>query len=369
MNNKRTVIKVGTSTLTYENGKINYRRIEALCKVLADLQNMGEDILLVSSGAIGVGMGKAGLDARPTETKKKQALAAIGQCELMFMYDKLFGEYNHTVAQILLTRYAVDTDHQKQNIINTIDELLNMNIIPIINENDSLAVAEIKVGDNDKLSSDVALFLDADLLLIFTDEDGLFDDNPKKNSKARLLRFIPEITPAVLALAGAPGETGSAVSTGGMRSKLEAIRAVVNSGANAFLANGMKVLPHEVLFENALGTLFAGKKQKMNSRRRWLSFVSTPKGSVIVDKGGVKALQKNHSSLLPVGVIQVGKHFDAGDLIEILDESGNRIARGIAQYGSDNLILVLGKKTPMVREILGSDIPEELVHKNDLVLF
>lgn len=367
---KRIVVKIGSRILVdSEHGGVRTRYIQKLADSVACLMEHGKEVVIVTSGAVGTGMAELGYAEKPKVMAEKQACAAVGQIDLMYAYREMFRWVQLSCGQILLSADDFRDRTRYKNLQNTIKTMLAKKIVPIINENDSLAVAEIKVGDNDKLSSDVALFLDADLLLIFTDEDGLFDDNPKKNFKARLLRFIPEITPAVLALAGAPGETGSAVSTGGMRSKLEAIRAVVNSGANAFLANGMKVLPHEVLFENALGTLFAGKKQKMNSRRRWLSFVSTPKGSVIVDKGGVKALQKNHSSLLPVGVIQVGKHFDAGDLIEILDESGNRIARGIAQYGSDNLNLVLGKKTPMVREILGSDIPEELVHKNDLVLF
>ena len=367
---KRIVVKIGSRILVdSEHGGVRTRYIQKLADSVACLMEHGKEVVIVTSGAVGTGMAELGYAEKPKVMAEKQACAAVGQIDLMYAYREMFRWVQLSCGQILLSADDFRDRTRYKNLQNTIKTMLAQKIVPIINENDSLAVAEIKVGDNDKLSSDVALFLDADLLLIFTDEDGLFDDNPKKNSKARLLRFIPEITPAVLALAGAPGETGAAVSTGGMRSKLEAIRAVVNSGANAFLANGMKVLPHEVLFENALGTLFAGKKQKMNSRRRWLSFVSTPKGSVIVDKGGVKALQKNHSSLLPVGVIQVGKHFDAGDLIEILDESGNRIARGIAQYGSDNLNLVLGKKTPMVREILGSDIPEELVHKNDLVLF
>ncbi len=367
---KRIVVKIGSRILVdSEHGGVRTRYIQKLADSVACLMEHGKEVVIVTSGAVGTGMAELGYAEKPKVMAEKQACAAVGQIDLMYAYREMFRWVQLSCGQILLSADDFRDRTRYKNLQNTIKTMLAKKIVPIINENDSLAVAEIKVGDNDKLSSDVALFLDADLLLIFTDEDGLFDDNPKKNSKARLLRFIPEITPAVLALAGAPGETGSAVSTGGMRSKLEAIRAVVNSGANAFLANGMKVLPHEVLFENALGTLFAGKKQKMNSRRRWLSFVSTPKGSVIVDKGGVKALQKNHSSLLPVGVIQVGKHFDAGDLIEILDESENRIARGIAQYGSDNLNLVLGKKTPMVREILGSDIPEELVHKNDLVLF
>ncbi len=367
---KRIVVKIGSRILVdSEHGGVRTRYIQKLADSVACLMEHGKEVVIVTSGAVGTGMAELGYAEKPKVMAEKQACAAVGQIDLMYAYREMFRWVQLSCGQILLSADDFRDRTRYKNLQNTIKTMLAKKIVPIINENDSLAVAEIKVGDNDKLSSDVALFLDADLLLIFTDEDGLFDDNPKKNPKARLLRFVPEITPSVLALAGAPGETGSAVSTGGMRSKLEAIRAVVNSGANAFLANGMKVLPHEVLFENALGTLFAGKKQKMNSRRRWLSFVSTPKGSVIVDKGGVKALQKNHSSLLPVGVIQVGKHFDAGDLIEILDESGNRIARGIAQYGSDNLNLVLGKKTPMVREILGSDIPEELVHKNDLVLF
>ena len=367
---QRIVVKIGSRILVdSEHGGVRTRYIQKLADSVACLMEHGKEVVIVTSGAVGTGMAELGYAEKPKVMAEKQACAAVGQIDLMYAYREMFRWVQLSCGQILLSADDFRDRTRYKNLQNTIKTMLAKKIVPIINENDSLAVAEIKVGDNDKLSSDVALFLDADLLLIFTDEDGLFDDNPKKNSKARLLRFIPEITPAVLALAGAPGETGSAVSTGGMRSKLEAIRAVVNSGANAFLANGMKVLPHEVLFEYALGTLFAGKKQKMNSRRRWLSFVSTPKGSVIVDKGGVKALQKNHSSLLPVGVIQVGKHFDAGDLIEILDESGNRIARGIAQYGSDNLNLVLGKKTLMVREILGSDIPEELVHKNDLVLF
>ena len=367
---KRIVVKIGSRILVdSEHGGVRTRYIQKLADSVACLMEHGKEVVIVTSGAVGTGMAELGYAEKPKVMAEKQACAAVGQIDLMYAYREMFRWVQLSCGQILLSADDFRDRTRYKNLQNTIKTMLAKKIVPIINENDSLAVAEIKVGDNDKLSSDVALFLDADLLLIFTDEDGLFDDNPKKNPKARLLRFVPEITPSVLALAGAPGETGSAVSTGGMRSKLEAIRAVVNSGANAFLANGMKVLPHEVLFENALGTLFAGKKQKMNSRRRWLSFVSTPKGNVVVDKGGVKALQKNHSSLLPVGVIQVGKHFDAGDLIEILDESGNRIARGIAQYGSDNLNLVLGKKTPIVREILGSDIPEELVHKNDLVLF
>lgn len=180
---KRVVVKVGTSTLTYENGKINLRRMESLCKVLSDLQNSGREIILVTSGAIGVGVGKLGLTERPQETEKKQALAAVGQCELMFMYDKFFGEYNCTVAQVLLTGDVVSSPHSKQNVINTFQELIAMNIIPVVNENDTVAVDELvgmQIGDNDTLSAIVAKLTDADLLVILTDIDGLYDANPAR---------------------------------------------------------------------------------------------------------------------------------------------------------------------------------------------
>lgn len=238
MEHKLTVVKVGTSTLTYENGKINYRRIESLCKVLSDLQNSGEQIILVSSGAIGVGMGKAGLTKRPSETKKKQALAAIGQCELMFMYDKLFGEYNHSVAQILLTRYAVETEQKKQNVINTIDELLNMNIIPIINENDTVAIDELEgnnFGDNDMLSAIVAGLVGADRLVILTDIDGLYDSNPRTNPNAKKIDVVESITDEILEMAAG---SGSNRGTGGMITKLHAADYATKRGVECHVLNG-----------------------------------------------------------------------------------------------------------------------------------
>lgn len=257
MKNMRTVIKVGTSTLTYENGKINYRRIEALCKVISDLQNSGEEIILVSSGAIGVGMGKAGLSKRPAETRKKQALAAIGQCELMFMYDKLFGEYNHSVAQILLTRYAVETVQKRQNVINTLEELLSMNIIPIVNENDTVAIDELEgnnFGDNDMLSAIVSGLVKADRLIILTDIDGLYDCNPKTNPNAKKLDVVERITHEVLAMASG---TGSNRGTGGMITKLQAADYATQRGTEVFVINGSdpNVL-YDVIDGKNIGTRF-----------------------------------------------------------------------------------------------------------------
>ena len=364
---RRIVIKIGSRILVdSEKGGVRTRYIQKLADSVARLMEAGKEVVVVTSGAVGTGMSQLGYKEKPTVLAEKQACAAVGQIDLMYAYREMFRWMQLSVGQILLSADDFRDRTRYKNLQNTIKAMLARKIVPIINENDSLAVAEIKVGDNDKLSSDVALFLDADLLLIFTDEDGLFDDNPKKNPNARLLRFVPEITPAVLALAGKPG---SAVSTGGMRSKLEAIRNVTKSGCNAFLASGMKVLPHQVIFENAEGTLFVGSKKKLNSRQRWLSFVTTPRGAVVVDEGGVKALREKHSSLLPVGVCAVKKHFDKGDLIEVLSPSGDAVARGVAGFDSETLKLVLHKKTAQVHEVLGKDVPDELIHKNDLVVF
>ena len=260
MENKRTVVKVGTSTLTYENGKLNYRTIESLCKVLSDLQNKGEQIMLVSSGAIGVGMGKTGLVKRPSETKKKQALAAIGQCELMFMYDKFFGEYNHSVAQILLTRYAVETEQKRQNIINTIDELLSMNIIPIINENDTVAIDELEgnnFGDNDMLSAIVASLVNSDRLIILTDIDGLYDSNPRANPDAKKITTVDKITPEILAMAAG---SGSNRGTGGMLTKLQAAEYATSRGVICHVINGSNPKSlYEILDGKNKGTVFLAK--------------------------------------------------------------------------------------------------------------
>ena len=213
------VVKVGTSTLTHENGKMNLRLVELLCRVLSDLQNSGKKIVLVSSGAVGVGMGKIGLETRPRGTAKKQALAAIGQCELMFIYDKFFGEYNQNVAQVLLKADVVSEAERSHNVINTFNELLDMNIIPIVNENDTVAVDELNFGDNDTLSAIVATLVGADALMILTDIDGVYDSNPKTNPNAKRIPVIREINDAVRAMAGGAGTNRG---TGGMATKIRA---------------------------------------------------------------------------------------------------------------------------------------------------
>ena len=258
---KRIVIKVGTSTLTYENGRLNLRRIEQLVKVICDLTNSGKEIVLVSSGAIGVGVGKLGLKERPSKNREKQALAAVGQCELMFIYDKLFGEYNHNVAQVLLTKFAVDTEHKKQNVINTMETLLEMVIIPIVNENDTCAIDELdgdKIGDNDRLSAIVAEIVNADLLVMLTDIDGLYTKNPKNNPDAEKIEVVEEITDEIRTMASG---SGSNRGTGGMITKIIAAEYATSYGIECCIMNGETPKRLYDLFDGKkIGTVFTAAK-------------------------------------------------------------------------------------------------------------
>ena len=234
-NAKRIVFKVGTSTLTYNTGKINIRRMAKLASVLSDLENQVKEVVLVSSGAIAVGVGKLGLKEKPADTPSRQAVACVGQCELMFMYDKLFSEYSHTVGQLLITKSDVDSDDRRQNLINSFDRMLNYGVIPIINENDSVAVEEIVYGDNDSLSAIVAKLIGADLLVILSDIDGLFSANPMTDDDAVLIPVVKEITDETFAIAGG---AGTKRGTGGMVTKLHAAQIAGNAGIETVIMNG-----------------------------------------------------------------------------------------------------------------------------------
>ena len=233
----RIVVKVGTSTLAHKTGLMNIQRMERLVKVLADLKNSGKEIILVSSGAIGVGVGKMGLKEKPTDTPAKQARAAIGQCELMYCYDKYFSEYNHSVAQVLLTRDIIDSPERKQNVVNTFQNLLRYGVVPVVNENDTVAVEEIVFGDNDTLSAIVGSLVGADLLIILSDIDGVFDQNPRVNPNAKLIPHIPEITDSIRALAG---DHGTSLGTGGMVTKITAAQIGLNAGFPTVILNGSR---------------------------------------------------------------------------------------------------------------------------------
>lgn len=255
---KRIVFKVGTSTLTYPNGKTNIRRLAKLVSILSDLQNEGREIVLVTSGAIGVGVGKLGLKERPSDTPGRQAAACIGQCELMFMYDKFFSEYSHTIGQLLITKSDVENQERRNNLVNAFDNMFRFGAIPIVNENDSVAVEEIVYGDNDSLSAIVAKLINADALVILTDIDGLFNANPQEDDNARLIAFVDEITPEIKALAGS---AGTKRGTGGMITKLNAAQISTEAGIDTVIMSGSD--PREIykLFDgHQIGTFFKGKK-------------------------------------------------------------------------------------------------------------
>lgn len=233
----RIVIKVGTSTLTHSTGKLNIRRVELLCKVMSDLKNAGHELVLVSSGAIAMGVGKMNLTRKPTDIPSKQALAAIGQCELMYIYDKLFSEYHHTVAQVLLTGSDVEDPQRHLNFQNTMFRLLEMGALPVINENDTVATAEIAVGDNDTLGAIVATNTRADLLVLMSDIEGLYTADPRQDPDAQLIPLVEEITPDILALAGG---SGSELGTGGMVTKLRAAKMCMDAGCDMIITNGTR---------------------------------------------------------------------------------------------------------------------------------
>lgn len=254
----RIVVKVGTSTLAYSTGRLNIQRVERMCKVLSDLKNAGHEIILVSSGAIGMGVGKLNLPGRPKDMPTKQAAAAVGQCELMYVYDKLFTEYNHTVAQVLLTGDDIKNERRSQNLQNTMVRLLELGALPVINENDVVVTDEIGVentiGENDTLSAIVAAEIRADLLILLSDIDGLYDSDPHKNAEAKLIHEVPELTETVMALGGG---SGSALGTGGMATKLRAARIATEAGCEMVIANGQRPeLLYDIVEGKPLGTRF-----------------------------------------------------------------------------------------------------------------
>ncbi len=254
----RIVIKLGTSTLAHKTGRLNIRRVEELCKVISDLKNAGNEIIIVSSGAIGMGVGKLSLSERPTDIPTKQAAAAVGQCELMYTYDKLFSEYNHTVAQILITGEDIEHTDRCNNFENTMRRLLELGAIPIINENDSIATNEIVIGDNDTLGAIVATTLNADLLILLSDIDGLFTADPRKNKDAVLLHTVNEITPEIESMTGG---AGSSLGTGGMATKINAAKIANEKGVDMIIANGSDPdILYDIIDGKDIGTRFIARK-------------------------------------------------------------------------------------------------------------
>ena len=361
---KRIVVKVGTSTLTYPNGKLNLERIEALVRQIADLQNRGKEMLLVTSGAVGSGANRLGWKEKPKTMPEKQALAAIGQGVLMHTYEKLFSEYNQVVAQVLMTREDIDERVKFLNMTSAFNAVLALGAIPIINENDTVAVHELKFGDNDTLSSMVAGLVTADLLILLSDVEGLYTKDPRSNSDAELISTVDEITAE---MEGNSIQLGSAFSSGGMITKLRAAKLCMSVGIPMVIANSDQpdVLRRIVAGEN-LGTVFVPKSEKLHARKKWIGFGKVPQGVITVDAGCEKALLQQGKSLLASGITGCSGDFEFGSVVSIFNQDGREIARGIAYYAYPELTQIQGKQSKEVEAILGYKDYDEVVHRDNL---
>ncbi len=360
---KRVVIKVGTTTLTHETGLLNLERIEILVRQIANLHNNGYEVMLVTSGAIGAGMGKLNLKNRPKTLPEKQAVAAVGQVALIHLYQKIFAEYGKNVGQLLLTASDINERNRYLNGRNTCFALFNAGVIPIINENDAIAVEEIKVGDNDTLSAFVATLVDADLLIILSDIDGLYDSNPKENPNAKLLPLITTLNEEIKAMAG---DSNSKFGTGGMATKIKAAEIALNSGVNMVIAQGEK--PEnliKIVRGEDIGTLFVKNKKGLKAKKHWLQYSSKKTWKLIIDDGAKIAVLK-HKSLLPSGIKEVEGSFQKGDVITVIDEEKNVLAVGIVNYSSDECQRILGKQSKEIDKILGYKDYDEVLHINNM---
>ncbi len=364
---QRIVVKVGTSTITYPNGQMNLSRIEKLAWELSDLHNEGREILLVTSGAVAAGVGRLGKREYPKTLPLKQAMAAVGQGTLLHLYEKFFAEYGKYIAQVLLTKDDFDERLRYLNARNTLNTLLQLGTIPVINENDTVVVEEIKFGDNDTLSALVAEIVDADLLIILTDIDGLYDQDPRIEPGASLIQELEEMPELVEK--GLKGR-GHKFSSGGMYTKLLAARMAMASGIPMVVANGHQPGTVRGIIEGQrLGTLFKPKEGKMQARKRWIAFGSQTHGSLCLDNGAVEALRKKGRSLLPSGITAVNGAFERGNIVSIVNGAGQDIGRGMVNYNDEEIRMIMGKKSTEIAGILGAKDYDEVIHRNNLTVF
>lgn len=364
---KRIVIKVGTSTITYANGKRNFSQIDRLAREISDLQNQGKEMILVTSGAVAVGVDRMGLSGKPKTIPGKQAAAAVGQGVLMHTYEKFFADYGQIVAQVLITKTEAIDRHRYTNTRNTFMELMRQRVIPIVNENDVVALDELKIGDNDNMSALVAGIVDADLVIILSDVDGLYTANPQTHPDAVIVPEVAEITPEIEASAGG---VGSARGTGGMATKIQAAKAATSSGIHLVIASGTeKNAITRVLQGEELGTLFVSRENRLQFRKRWLAFGAKIAGSIVVDDGCAKAIRKaGGCSILPAGVFAVQGEFLPGSTVSVIDKDAHELARGLVHYSSAELEQIKGCNSGEIANILGHKNFDEVIHRDDLVI-
>jgi len=365
---KRMVIKIGTNLLTGKRAFEGHVMEEVVKEVCELKRTHAIDIVIVSSGAVGCGMQTLGLDKRPVSLPEKQAVAAVGQARLMHYYETLFQTYGKglTTAQVLLTQADLDSRQNYLNVRNTLNTLFAIGtVIPIINENDSTATEELKFGDNDTLAAKIAAKINAGLLVILTDVEGLYDKNPLE-AEAHLISDVEQITPDIEAVAGG---AGSIAATGGMRTKIQAAKIATAAGVDCVITSGhQKQAIHRVLTGEAPRTRFFPAKVALSHRKRWIAFGRSTSGTIYVDGGARNAVINRGKSLLPAGITGIEGKFSAGAAVRVVDESGALIARGLVNYDSDSLRAIQGKKSAAIAGILGRKDFDEAIHRNNMVV-
>lgn len=361
---KRIVIKIGTKVLTEEGNRLSYGTVRSLVRQVTG--NIGDrQFIIVSSGSIALGLARMGLTSRPGELDILQAAAAIGQSRLMHAYEEEFDRSPFETAQILLTREDIQDRQRYLNIRNTIFTLWSSGVIPIVNENDSVSFSEIRFGDNDILAAHLANMIDADLLLILTDIDGVYSRDPKKGGGS-LIPEIPKVTSSVMAKASG---RGSAFSSGGMESKLEAARVATKCGIGVIITQGKTLDLAGLLEGRAIGTLCVPAPERIRGRKKWIAFNPKVEGTLVIDRGGERAIMEKKKSLLPAGIREVQGSFKIGSNVSIQNEEHREIARGLSNFSSEEIERIKGLKTSLIPGVLGTDsFFDEVVHRDNLVI-
>lgn len=362
---KRVVVKVGSNVLTEDNG-LNLKAIRSIARQICRLIENGLEVILVSSGAMASGVKKIGLTARPDELPKRQAVAAIGQAGLMMEYEKAFDRYHRKVAQILLTSEDLSNRKRYLNARNTLYTLLSWKVVPIINENDTVWIEEIKLGDNDNLAAMITLLMDADVLINLTDIDGLYTKDPRTYPEAELIVAVSAISKETEKMAG---DIPGALGTGGMISKIKAARKVNSAGVPMVIASGDRPNILLKLFAGQKqGTYFIPKKQKLASRKCWIAFSLKPQGVIKIDDGAMKAILKNGKSLLASGIIAVQDDFGVGAPVEFRNRNDEILGIGLVNYSSTEIQKIMGLKSNHIMQVLGHKSYDEVIHRDNLAV-
>lgn len=364
---KKIVIKVGSSSLCNQKGQIEKEKILYLILQISKLIELDYSIVLVSSGAIAAGMGALGLNEKPQTIPEKQALAAIGQAKLMQIYEEIFQLFDIECAQVLLNHGDFDDRKRLINLTNTMHSLMHYGVIPIVNENDALAVDEIKVGDNDTLAALIVPVVEADMLILVSDIDGLYTANPHVDKGAQLIKFVDYVDDDIRHMAG---DTSSGLGTGGMATKIRAAKIVNDYGSHLVIVNGQQENSILHIFdEHESGTWFNGKSGvNMNAKVHWLTYRTSSKGCIVVDEGAAEALQVHRKSLLPKGIVNVQEHFMRGQVVDIMNVRGEKIAKGISNYSSEEIKLIMGHQSCEIESILHYKDYDVVVHANNMVI-